>query len=151
MQSDYSNPEPKLHTLSCHFLPLEFNKYCYITKYIIIDDTLDLDIHCLRNGGHLTSIHSKEESQYLIKNFLITDRTLIGFKNNSWIDGSNLDYVEWNNTSTLTQDNENICGYIYKNNEFQGWRLDKCPKIGSVDILCKIPQWYDIDFKDKDR
>ncbi|XP_075958433.1 lactose-binding lectin l-2-like [Anarhichas minor] len=93
-----------LQRATCPMFWYSFNGRCY--KYLATDMTwADAEIHCVREGANLVSVHSKDEQKFvkfLIKNFDPAEApTWIGLsdihKEGTWMwsDGSSANFVVW--------------------------------------------------------
>ncbi|XP_041484640.1 echinoidin-like [Lytechinus variegatus] len=109
--------------------------------------------------GHLTSIHSKEEMDFLavtyedLRSKVITSftRVWIGLHDKStegswkWSDGSSVDYEKWESGQPNSYQGDQDCAEFHSSNEYT-WNDLACDTDNDSDFtvtgyICKLPQW----------
>ncbi|KAF7661724.1 hypothetical protein LDENG_00253090 [Lucifuga dentata] len=119
--SPSENHEVKLQRGSCPMFWYSFRGRCY--KYVASRMTwADAELHCVSEGANLVSVHSVEESNFvinLIRNFDPTQgRAWFGLtdihKEGSWMwsDGCAVDFVMWDLSQPDNNGNAEHCAEI---------------------------------------
>ena len=117
----------------------------HFSCYKLFDEKLDwkdAETHCQLEGGHLVSIRSTEENQFVTK-FVKMD-TWIGANDfNSegdweWSDGSTWDYSDWNpgnpNHDHLSMLSVRHCGII-ETSYNKKWEDENCNQV--INFICR--------------
>ncbi|KHN77461.1 Collectin-12 [Toxocara canis] len=102
------------------------------------------EAYCVRHGAHLASIHSDDEVDFLRKNYGNEERwkgfwmgmVMDSFNRWSHLDGSVVDYFNWN---TLQPDNmysREFCSHQYNTGK---WNDIRCNSFEIKDGVCKMP------------
>ncbi|KAM9834490.1 lymphocyte antigen 75-like isoform 2-T2 [Syngnathus typhle] len=85
-------------TSDCNGGDFLYNDYCY--HY---EDTAksweEAEKFCWSRRGHLASIHSKEEAQFVYGHSYTQHSSFVGLKKDEWSDGTEFDYQEWENNT----------------------------------------------------
>lgn len=81
--------------------------YCYKKTNTRLD-WMESEMRCREAGGHLVSIHSKEENEFIRDYMLGIDRkeywiglTSMFGNGYRWVDGTDTDYFIWNHGGTI--------------------------------------------------
>ena len=115
----------------------EFERSCY-KFFSDSTDWYTADASCLSYGGRLTSIHSKEENEFL-NNLSQGNSYLMGGypKDNSWVwsDFSDLDYTDYYDMDY------GQCMYQNSGEYSSGWNCVTCDNDG-WNYICKLKRQY---------
>ena len=126
-------PSTTTTALECSPGWFEFGGHCYLPKLLSVDWQI-AEMDCMNYGGHLASIHSKAEDDFLVS--LSTSSFWIGGTGTgypgdwTWSDGSSWDYTHW----FLEYSSGNYQCVFYRSG--YGWENDFCND--TFYYICKI-------------
>ncbi|XP_061146123.1 macrophage mannose receptor 1-like [Syngnathus typhle] len=91
-------------TSDCHDNTFRYGDYCYrFEKTLKTFD--DAEKFCLSRGGHLASVHSKKEAQFVYEHSRTSQSPFVGLKKTTgddyeWSDGTSFNYDDWQDDTT---------------------------------------------------
>ena len=99
---------------------------------------IDAESHCVEQGGHLTSVHSDQEKDFILSLvhsgwFWIGGNDREDEKEWVWSDGSDFDYSLWHKEQPDNWNNEEDCLLFTEENK---WNDGGC--YGKRQFVCKI-------------
>ncbi|XP_037115264.1 macrophage mannose receptor 1-like [Syngnathus acus] len=104
-------------TSDCHDNTFHYGDYCY--RYETTLKTFDIaEKFCLSRGGHLASVHSKKEAQFVHDHSRTSQSAFVGLKKTT------ADDYEWSDGTSFPS-TEDLNSFHHQSANYVGW-TDKC-------------------------